>query len=73
MAVTRLAISMVEPTGMDSSRSLSRPPNTTPLTAKVVNSRPPTKAPMPIKMNTSTSMWMGASTDISRELYSPDI
>ena len=36
MAVTRLAISRVEDTGILSSRSLSFPPNTTPLTAKVV-------------------------------------
>ena len=36
MAVTRLAINRVEGTGILSSRSLSLPPNTTPLTAKVV-------------------------------------
>ncbi len=68
MAVTRLAISAVVDTGMDSSRSLSFPPNTTPLAAKAVNSIPPTSAPIPIKTNTSTSIWRGASTCISMEL-----
>ena len=68
MADTRLAISMVEDTGMDSSRSLSLPPNTTPFTAKVVNNSPPISAPMPMKMNTSTSIWTGASTSISMKL-----
>ena len=72
MAVTRLAMSMVEETGILSSRSLSFPPNTTPFTAKVVNSSPPTSAPIPIKMNTSTSICSGASTSISMKLYSPD-
>ena len=65
MAVTRLAISRVEDTGILSSRSLSFPPNTTPLTAKVVNSSPPTRAAMPIKMNTNISICEGASACIS--------
>ena len=73
MADTRLAISDVVDTGIDSSRSLSFPPNTTPLAAMAVNTSPLTSAAMPMKINTSTSIWMGASTDISRELYSPDI
>ena len=65
MAVTRLAINRVEGTGILSSRSLSLPPNTTPLTAKVVNSSPPARATIPMKMNTRTSIWEGASTCIS--------
>ena len=44
MAVNRLAISRVVDTGILSRRSLSFPPNTTPLTAKAVNSSPPTSA-----------------------------
>lgn len=43
-------------TGMLNRRSLSFPPNTTPFTAKVVNSRPPTRANMPMKMKTNISI-----------------
>ena len=68
MADTRLAISMVEDTGMDNSRSLSFPPNTTPFTAKAVNISPPTSAPMPMRMNTSTSMCIGESASMSIKL-----
>ena len=65
MAVTRLAISRVMGTGILSSRSLSFPPNTTPFTAKVVNSSPPTSAPMPMNINTSTSIFAGANAFIN--------